>query len=481
MSRVLAEAWALNPEGVEFSENLTPEEFAIWLATSNDALSPCLFACAILGDKKLVDYIGTKLLRRGLSSQTLIKWMPQLAQHSLLDSLVREALFELVPCVLPRSEQCIPLLELAFAKNQYETVLLLSDQIARESISEAEHWRCKGLRIAALAGAARGDQCLREYRREWYLTGRPFPAPEPVLFVFQCEGVEDLEIDLLAHLDASDAHAEWIKLGVHRVKGSMPIAKQITRWENLHNEHPRDERYLVGLTRAVIAAPVPLRGDRPNLLANVKWSRYLRFAPLEANARAYQMLLLSDDEAKAKYFEEYIAERYPFTNFLILRCALEYVRCLRRGKRWSQAQKFFAKPEACLLNRISPFAEHEFVRLMANVEALPPTEDTAWLWCEDWERILSLPLDSEQIADMLGHFVNLKLKLGRAVLESEVFRDLSLQVLRRGKAEAERLLFQKHVQVTDTREKVRQELRRSGHKGTQDIMNKLIIEQKEAG
>lgn len=101
-------------------------------------------------------------------------------------------------------------------------------------------------------------------------------------------------------------------------------------------------------------------------------------------------------------------------------------------------------------------------QVMATLGEIPPDLKDLRSWCAGWERLLSLPLSSAEVLEVLDEFLTLRRELERrlpAAIGDERLGDVALQVLRRAKAEAETNVERTagdQVALAETRRQIRQ-------------------------
>lgn len=433
---LLASAWARFPGGGGLGDPVLRRGFREWVGISFAALVDVLWACAELDDREAIVEMSERFSWLAATAPDLTRMLQRLAGFPSLRDVVLPTIDRALSVGSHRPDLLVSLMDLAMGLADVELANACARLLDPRSLTPDTARRLAAIRLVALAESGSLSELAEEFRTSWRVQDGPFPAPEPLLDSFQRTGDVESERALLATYSDPDPLPEWVALAWHRMRGSMPHAERVARWSALYStgEGMNDERVLVGLTRAVAEAPRRLRGDWPERLG-ARWKTLGEFEGYADLSRWYRMLLADKHEDRVKRFEE--GARWlsgPLAN----RAAMEYIRCLRRLRWWDRLRAIFNDPESRRLRALCPFQEFEYLQLFPGLGSPPAPYATVDDWARAWERLLSLPLDVEQVATVSGQFLNLMAEVREPSVRSHSsIRDLEVQILWRARAAAE--------------------------------------------
>ena len=259
------------------------------------------------------------------------------------------------------------------------------------------------MRLIALAESGRATEAITEYRDKWLSAAEPFPFPESLLPIFQRFGETQLQAHLLSHPPTERTDIpDWVSLLSDTETSAKPPVQLVEEWTNAIERNPRDLNTLVGLTEAVVATPNACRANTVEWIRDF-WHRLAAHPEaqeqdLMIQAAVYQMLLTESEADRVEFFEKEMI-KLPSEDPMVQHASVAYFRCLRRLKQWSTIRTFLESPHGQVLYKTGFFTEFEFIRLMSEVNSQDQTGSDRW--CEKWEQLLRLPLDTRQIEDLL--------------------------------------------------------------------------------
>jgi hypothetical protein len=475
---LLAEAWLRRPRCAALSAADKRRPFARWLATHPPVAGTALLAAGLRSDDpELVAELADRWLARGIVHRAAPAQLRQASSLPALADVARRALARCLGRFLEDDGALVKLLEAALALDQGDSALAISATLLRRPIEAERRRRVLALRLAALAALQRRGELADEYRRFWQPSGWVYPWPERLLYVFQQAGEDDLARHLLAAPPAEAAPPRWVVLSSELLAAKEVGAKHLEGWKEAYLESPQDERVLVGATRAVLRAPLPLKKAWTERLGlDRRWAQLASFADYRELAGGFLVLLCCDDEDRISEFERRLVGEC-LASLPAQWAARVYVQALRRRKQWDRLRKL-AEADDGRFARACSFAEWELVRVLSQLEDLPgPGRRSERAWCEGWERSISQPLAPEEVAEVLDHFVNLRRSLerrGGLQHEQALLDDVTLQMLRRGKAAAESLLAQIDAPATEVGA-LRRRLVQAGPEASLRILQDLLV------
>jgi hypothetical protein len=488
---LLAAAWQRYPTCHCLNDSTFRARFIKWLAQDNAAIGFCLLAQAARGDdKQQLRDLSEQWLQRGLPHPETPNQIVQAAQFEILRDTVLQAIRQSLALFFQNNGALFTLTQCAFQlgkfdNHAYSTTIAYSELLLPRQLEPQDRRTVLALRLAALAQAQQDQQISDEYRQGWMPTGWAYPYPDQILYTLHRTGDAALERHLLETADLSHDMPQWVLLWRDRVLENRSPERIFDDWDQLYfqKQQLNDEAILVGFTRAFLALP----------LQSLEWGEQLRtmweyLASLDNYdtniAYAFLVLLQRMDDDKIIQFEKRLYDA-PLDHSFVREAALLYVRALRRRKHWDKVVSYLARPDAILLQKISPFEEYNFIQMMSKLEkTLAKTEDELLPWLQLWERLMSLPLDNEMVLESVIHFHNLREDLknyknvSHLIFKDNIDADVYLQMLRRAKATAEYLIQRKSDQLPlDEVETLRTDLRHADIGGTRNILEKLAKEQ----
>ena len=437
---VLAASWLRRPLCAALQDEATRSRFALWLAETPSAIGSCLLAAAEAGDEGLAQHLAPLWLRRGLHPLDAPEQIARVSRFPFLAPVAREALRAATVLFFGDAGALLRLLETAFHLGDPGSALPIGEALLNRELNEAERRKVLALGLAALADLDRVDEVIERYHSRWLPTGAPFPWPERLLYAFQQRGESDLERHLLTTAPPEAETLPWVSLSRDLILGEQPPRRaHLEAWEALYRERPRDERVLVGATSAILRCSPLLREEWAERLGlRKRWESLHGQERYRDLAGAFLVLLCTADEERIETFEDCLAGA-ELSLEPTRRAARAYVAALRRRKRWDRLRDLDARwPD--LFDLACRFRERELARGMVRVTDLPASPADLRRWCSGWERLLGLPLASGEVLEILDHFLALRREVerrDREGLEGGLLKDLSLQILRRARAEAE--------------------------------------------
>ncbi len=437
---ILALAWLVRPECICLRDVAFRQHLASWLSEAPVAIGNCLLAAALAGDRELVERLGPVWLRKGLFHFEAPTQILRAGNVPDLQAFAREALHTAVGLFFEDKPSLLLLLDAAFHLGDFATVVALGEALlGRWDLEEGSRQKVIARQLASLAELDRHEEAVEGYRARWLLTSWSFPHPEHLLYVFQQRGETELERHLLESVRMTEETPRWVRLCRDQARNGTPQRADMEAWGALYAETPRDERVLVGVTSAVLRCPLLLKEEWTERLGlRERWRSLAALEGYRLMAGAFLVLLQATDPERIEEFETRL-QGVPLSLEPVRRAARAYVEALRRGRRWDRLRALSASSPD-LFDLACPFKEREMVRVMAALGDLPRSETGLRSWCAGWERLLSLPLSSAEILEVLDEFLTLRREAEQrfpAAATDERLGDVALQVLRRAKAEAE--------------------------------------------
>lgn len=442
LRRVLAGAWAEHPRCAALGDRSDRRAFARQLISDASAIEPVLHAVLRLDDAGLVAEVAEQWLRHPLRiERASIETLQLLAGR--VPAACREAIDMRVVTARRDAPELVRMARVLAASGEHSAVIAVSNVVSQDGLAPAGVQQVLALRLAALEELDEAGQLIDEYRRDWVPTGARYPSPEQLLYTFHVNGADDAVEHLLA--SPPESSPRWIHLWKRMIATRRVPPADIAEWMSLHRESPSDGTLLVGLTEAILMASVATRAQERNTAEWVRgvWTGLLGDERTGVLARSYLVLLERVDGDIVSAFQRYFREG-TLPAHAARRAAVAYARALGRLREWAQLRAFLDGVPVEQIRLAFGAHELETHALMARLEVLPEDGATGVEeWLAAWERLLALPLDTRSVSDALRHFSELSASLRRKashVAAGEHFEDVHLQVLRRGCAEAERLL-----------------------------------------
>ena len=475
--QLVAQAWLNQPAWPRFDDSDQCRSFANWLGEHRPNLGVCLLIAALRGDDlPLVEQLGTLWLEQGLAHPGAPEQVLQASGVPILAEVAHLALDRCIALFYESTAELLRLLTAGVNLGATGAILALSEALLGRELGESARQRTLAARLAALADGRRHHDLADEFRLLWLPTGWRYPWPERLLYRFQELGDEELEHRLLTELEVTSDTPHWVLLTRETAGNGPPQACHLEAWGALYKQNPRDERFLVGVTRVVLRCPNPVKRDWAELLGiRRRWEQLTVYDGYRELADAYLVLLHTEDEDRILEFEARFG-RVPGSTPAARRATRAYLASLRRTKQWNRLHALETENSSIL--HVCPFEEREQLRLMARLAELPVAERAAERdWCAAWESLISLPMTESQMLEMLELFVNLTQQLElRGGLQHELglLNDVRLQVLRRSKAAAEIVLARNRAGAVDA-DRWRSQLVRASVEATYHLFGELRV------
>lgn len=480
--KCLADAWEIRPACTCLNEPEFLNRFAVCLATEAETAGPCLIAAATRNetDSGLLDWLARNWLARGLSGPRTPEYISKTMKTDRLRKIAGRAVGRAVVHFWENAPALAELQRTAFELEEYGTAIACGD-ILQNLVSDPESLRNSlAIRLASLAETNRTAEAVEEYRSLWQPSGEAFPFPGHLLYAFQHEGAADQERHLLETGIFNEYTPEWVVLSKALLKAFLSesgITGLVRKWAELYRKESGDARVLIGFTKAVLALPALQRGKLAAALA-ARWENLLKYNAYKLTAGAFLTLLQETDEGRIETFERHL-DNADLSHFAVRPAARFYVRALCRRKKWDKLRAWLdnADIEATFSTMLSvaPFEECEFIRIMAIVAKLPETGTELNHWCRHWERLIGLPVRTDMLTETFGHYINLRRQLqsgGNFPGGDDFLEDLTLQLLRRARAEAE-IIIRTDRFPENERKTYAARLKKSTLEGTHTILMEL--------
>jgi hypothetical protein len=442
LRRILAGAWAEHPQCEALRDRSNRHAFARQLISDASAIEPVLHAVLHLEDTDLAAEVAEQWLRHPLRIERASIGTLQLLARRVA-AACREAVDIRLVTARHDAPELVRIAQILATLREHSAVIAASNIAARNGLAPAGAQQLLALRLAALEELDAAGQLVDEYRRDWVPTGARYPSPEQLLYTFHVNGADDAVEHLLA--SPPESSPRWVHLWKRMIAMRRVSPADLAEWVSLYRESPSDGALLVGLTEAILMASVATRAQERNTVEWVRsvWTKLLGDERAGVLARSYLVLLERVDGDIVSAFHRYFRDG-ALPAHAARRAAVAYARALGRLREWAQLRAFLDGVPVEQIRLAFGAHELETHALMARLEVLPEDGATSVEeWLAAWERLLALPLDTRSISDALRHFIELSASLRRKashVVAGEHFEDVQLQVLRRGCAEAERLL-----------------------------------------
>ncbi len=472
---VLAKAWLHRPGCWALADERLRQRFAFWLAEENAAIGNCLVAAARCRDQTLVSCLVPLWLRRGLREPETADVILQASQLGPLRRAAGASIRISLSRFFDDDQALNKIAEAAFHLENYPLVVAISNLLVGDHTRPEIPQKTLALRLVALAETGRHEDLVAEYRRHWLASGWSHPEPQRLLYLFQQLGERELEVHLLETSEITAQTPRWVQLArkLHRL--GRTTEGHLRAWEELYRQEYAQEPVLVGLTTAILRSPQPLRAEwAERLRLRERWQKLATHDSVRHLAGAYLVLLAGVAEERIEAFEAWLAD-VPLTHGHVKKAARAYIAALRQTRQWSRLGELEEQRSAPLLHAC-PFEEREFARMMTHLAHAPESPAHVRGWCEGWERLLSLPLQSHEVVEVLDHFCTLRRVLeqhGCLAGERELYEDITLQILRRGKAEAEARLAAQDPAAWPANARAR--LDRAGPEATFRLLQELLF------
>ncbi len=474
---VLAKAWLHRPDCRALADKRLRQRFAFWLAEEDTAIGTCLLAAARCGDQTLVSCLVPLWLRRGLRGPETTDVILHASQLGPLRRAASASIHVSLSRFFDDDRALTKLTEAAFHLENYPLVVAISNLLVRGHTRPEIRQKTLAMRLTALAETDRHEDLVAEYRRHWLAAGWSHPEPQRLLYLFQQLGERELEVHLLETTEITPQTPRWVQLARELHRLGRATEGHLRAWEELYRQEYAQEPVLVGLTTAVLRSPQPLREEwAEHLRLRERWQKLATHESVRHLAGAYLVLLAGVAEERIEAFENWLAGA-PLTHGHVRKAVRAYIAALRQTRQWVRLDGLEEQRAAPLL-QACPFEEREFARVMTHLARAPESPTDVRGWCEGWERLLSLPLQSHEVVEVLDHFCTLRRGFeahDSLAGERELYEDVTLQILRRGKAEAEALLTAQDPATWPAN--VRARLDRAGPEATFRLLQELLPSQ----
>ena len=418
-----AYGWTLRPTCTCLDHPEIRQGWINWLTGAQEAIGPCLLAESLRKDseQKMIEKLENLFFTKYAVISDLPWQLSNLVKIKARHKLIANILPGCLALFFKDKEAIQSIQQTALALEDFKIANACSETLLNGEVSQADR------DMAAALGLAVTLEKATEYRKYWFTHNKPYPWPERLLYDFQISAEKDLEKHLLTNIRITEQTPPWIILSRKACLDHDPQVN-LEKWAELFNNEPRDERVLVGLTRAVLS--LPSAGDWSKKLIQY-WTALAAYSRYQKLAQSFIVLLQPSAEELIDAW--YKLFREPSAVNITQSATRAFIRALCRTKRWQELRSFFKK-------RTFEIPEYEFAFLMSKLEQLPLDAGALKTWLYTWEQVISLPLDDEMIVLTLEQMVNLRQELIRQydIAENYFFKDVILQIIQCGKAAAEK-------------------------------------------
>lgn len=484
---LFARAFLLWPQNPALRDGVLQKNLVTRIRPWRTALWYAAIAFADAGADPLAVECAHRWLRNPLPVNDLPERIAGFFERKALAGCAVEALRSAAICHPENPTLLLNLAQIGFECGCYAEALYLVEVVAPRLTDTESRRLADALSLASLASlnnncgsqSKRVQAVLDGYRARWMCNEAAFPYPQSLLRLAHGPDESDLREHLLNHCTLDDTVPLWVRL--EHLDARRRWSETIPKWLRLWHEQPRDTYLLIGLTEAVLGARAA--GERVHLEAIEELPRCwesLTSTPGWREAAWSVLLLLTDDSDRViEIYETYLANA-PLSRRLAngctdIRATYAYVKSLTWRHRWDKLLSLFEQPDISLLRYVCSFGEYHFFRLLSEIERLPDKEDAVEIWWRLWEKLICLPLNFDQLRLVLAHFTTTRRQLerdGHPVALSETGTDIALQLLRRGKALGEYLLYYFSGSEAD-REIFRDRLKQTGLDGLPELLKEL--------
>jgi len=442
---LLARAWKLHPGNcLDLRIPAKRERFALWLCESRSALPDCLIAAASQGDERLVEILGSRWLSSGLNGKELASRIKEASHFKLLHDYVSRAIWVALTLAGEDRLALQDLTDTAWRLQDYKAIIAIAERWLAKP-AECDPYDQLARRCCAWAELGSYDRVLNEYRKRWYAREIPFPYPQPVLEVLQSFRHDELERHLLKSSPERAEDPEWLCLSRRAVLKNKVERDDLEAWDRLYSEDHLDRAVLVGFSNALLKSPDWLRrewlgrAEPDNILTT--WRKLSHSERYKHFAGAWLVLLALDRKTQIQEFERCLLDA-PLEGPPYSEAARQYIWALRRERDWPRLRELMDNSRsdafaACTYN------ERIITRALAQLHTLPEPGKPVIPWIRLWERLLSSSLGSEEVIEILQCFSRIREQVRQSsspVRDHFRFADVELQLCRRGKVQAERLI-----------------------------------------
>ncbi len=484
MRDYFAYAWSINPNCAFLYNVDFRKKFVRWLSKSDKSIGICLIAEVARSDSidELIKESSDEWVRRGFCEKNTPQILSTAIQFPSLKGVCQQIVKK---CISMFSEDTVALLELmrcAYVLEDYKSAVSYSEIMLNLKADAQTLKVAIPMRISALVELDKETEAAEEYQSLWMPMEWPFPYPDKLLFIFQINGLARLEKHLLDHCVIDGNTADWAKLRWLHHSNRQEQECLLQDWIALYAKQGlKDLRVLYGFSLFLSETTLPnslTKECTGRIVEN--WRQYRNHKPYKELASAFLTLLSPTHVELIEAYEAYLAGgelRHPIEKL----AAQSYIRALAHRKQWHSLRQFLDQQTVAFIRAISPFGKREFIQNMAVLESLPSNKPSLIAWCRQWERLISLPLDTEMLLQAIEHFVNLGKQLSSEYPDADsnpLCSDVKLQLLRRAKSEAESLLIQAAKSSSDMKDK-RDILYRADLEKIHRILHEMLHEFRE--
>ncbi len=473
--RYIARAWLSRPECECLSDIRIRRPFVEMLAGDVASMEFCVLAEASRpdADTRLLNHLCAQWTNTGVYGELEIDILKDwLAVNRNLDSIVRKVVAKAIHHETVNDINLLKLLEIAFNLRDLKTVARYAGRLIDRPLPEKLKKQILVIYLASLPETGAVSKAAELYETRWRSSGWAYPFPEKLLYGFQILGARDLEDHLCETAIFNEKTPAWARLS-RETRLSPNPERHLRAWADLYSQEIRDERVLAGFTKALLKYPEFESGKWRSELIR-RWERLCAYDAYRETASAYLVLLHPTNEEKIRIFETHLYGPGVVTP-LVGQAIRAYIKALGKRKRWNDLRGFLVDGAAGELKHACLVDDIRFIRLMADLETIPEDVKSFRSWRRKWEQIIGLPLDTEMLMDAADHFIRLKGRLfskGGEYRNNDHFEDVSLQFLRRIKAEAEKILKRAGLPDEET-ETYRSRLKTASFEGTYRILTEL--------
>lgn len=483
----LARCWAAAPGGPGTADRSFRGRLASWLTEEADAIGDVMVARAAEGDLDEARALGEAWLSRGVAGVGGPRQVRQAAQVGALVELARVACAQGVGRWLRDPEALEMMAQVAFSLGDDLVCLrccAILEQRSPGPPAVDDPRRCAILALSIAATARSGDDAtaVKRFAQEW--PAAPFPLPEHLAYALLLHASGPTLEKLWRHVGAEGP--TWLRLARAHALGERPPERLLEEIVPLLQRPTVDERELFVATRVALSLSLAAREPwlaRLGLVSIWRELATLEHPRIKVVAGASLVLLSASDQERLTHFDGYLS-RLAVDNNLAREAAQVWLRAvvglgawdrLDAWIRWARGSRSADAGDLndeALLVGIVPFTERQLALLLRQVERLPGRLADVTPWCAAWERLLALPLNASSLQVVLSAFTRIEVegrRTGCPAMSAPLFADVRLQLLRRAKAEVERLLARAEMPEQE-RQETRARLRQVDLGATLDIL-----------
>lgn len=463
---LLAKAWYRYPQCFYLRDSPNRHLFISALQQQPEALGWCVLTLTKLEAFELLQDVSQSWVNYGLYAKDTPYQIKTLCEDKNIEK-IKSVIFDSIKfnlnqfntdkvALLLLLQACFKLIDVYEHPDDIpvlNTLIAYSERLLNFPLSGDMKQQVLVYRFSALAelsysDAKKGEQLLDEYKTQWQTATWAFPYPEKLLFAFQKLGADDLELHLLSTAEISNDTEKWVQLTSDQILKKRYFDEIMQEWGALYKERSSDERVLIGFTRSLLREDTALWESEWTEKIKEQW---LSISHINEHyyhvSHSYLVQIQASDSEKVSWFEEYLYDA-SLTNITIYKTVEVYLRALSNRRNWSRIKDYIERDHADRISLIISFSEYAFMIAMAKIDELPKDDKKIKDWYPLWEEIISLPLKKTELLDavhLFNHIKEEKLRkhmLGEKILNSRLYGDIELQVLRHAKAYGERLIEQ---------------------------------------